>query len=1340
MGFERFNDLFETEVLRGSKFNTQLPEQKLNEDIKNLVDPTSCIFIDTQFLLLQGRKDKFGTPNIFYNEKKSAVITIDSLAFAMYEFLFNLIETRPRLTWIVLGVDNHVHVPAMKHYEWNKRSVQKNSPDAVKFSPSIKTDFSRSEETLVFNLIHLAQTNTIGFENMVAGLTFTHSGVLLNELIKDRYTRPLFMSMLFGRVFSYIKDSIKRFTLPNRDPVTIYAMTPVFNLAKNELHANTCLWYADDNEKSFSCCSHGLHIGEADMQMLWFYDLLLGMQEKNSSEFNRNAKSIQVEILTNDTDTYVILMLLYKSIIYRGYNIVTYVWSGFNQIIDVEVMNRQIIPTYVKQKLNNNMPNDDETRVFFIMFCLIVFGNDFYETPANFTSSGDNFIKLFNILKASEFNISNKKMATFAYDESGYMPTSLTFNTSEIARFTQALFYAHFYSTATNKSNDFKSVYSDGLADAKLKELWKEFVTKKHGQTGLDLAIRMNHPFYQMAETEAGMEIFKKIISERQLKSLLAYALDAFRYDPLSQYNKQLYEKDHPRCMTVAKRIGFILSQGNHATRDLSQDQALILNVDSDKIQASHDTPAYKQAWSRFDNNEYIAKYTNAASFPGDVSMHSIILRVGRIQWLMTYFTCGFFPCFSKQYDSVSPLMDRANFVGQIFRRQNLSSNIGFRINMHSQAQPFLFLSGMECQHKNDRITHVIRVGTYTLADFILNSIYSNGIHNFSCSVIIDNKKAAEFKMSLDVNTSIKATGLFVTGEYDMKYDAGGDMILKQLHALKSVYLDQMIALTHARVGNGNAWVSELWHEMTILSLNYNNDSSIKSEDRIYPDVQLLFKKIVAKFFINEDNTIVSVATGRKTLANADLFRYRLRGMPAVFEIRESKKHIVYFAIPTFRLTAAVLDACVDVQANSKNLGEYRIGLNYEIGGLDKSMTSVDNTYGTTTTVCNRGAIVMLDDCVFAGIEGIIVGKEDSPPNPTECLSIKTNASAHLYYATFPLYGIQYSIAEPHEILNRICSKEDKGRQMENAGDSFVLFDHTTVSADAINDANKNEPMERKCFFYRLSTSVDVCIYALPLLRYAADIHNDDIWHFVMMPRLAFFRPFMEKSFLSFMDWKLDQSMYLKAMTRVSVEDFEREGNFNFVRDHFGARLEKANVEDPALLPQRSSIFNVLTSQDMVVNIRDYSATWPLAFIRMIYVQESADEDNKTPFNINSRTLLANPDRTDVDLYNVLYLTGSSSIALSRAFPSCKNLFVKIDRQSDSEFDITFMFVDWAPYLREHYIMFHLLNIFNRENENTNNVITEQTDFIDFSQNPTILVSDLMRCRLFFREESRVVI
>jgi hypothetical protein len=1184
MGFSNFNRLFNDErtgILRPAVVPKATPA---------ILDETNVVFVDTQYLILSilPYTDALGSDasavaaeddNIDAEDPRErggsiAPLTFELLVTRMINFINNLLVDRPNLSHIVFGADTHTNVPLMKHMEWNARSQYTSNVMSDTYSRQLKTDYSRADDTLVYGL----------------------QGVLSPDMLKDRYTRPLLLSTLFEKVaasYQYVGDieegGSRSFTLLFLHP--IFSMTTGLPVEKENAYEFT----VEEDTRTTSVktfYTRPLDIGEADIQLLFFMDDLVR---------NQYGRAMQVEVVSNDTDTYIILLFFYfhMSVSAQGLDqLQTYVWgSGKGQLVDINRLFTTVIPYYISDVFKDTEVEFNERTLFFLVFCLLFYQTDYYEKPANFGASPEQLDKCMRALATiKEVTPSGTLYILFKYGapEFSATPVEIEFDAVMMRRLSQGMFLLILPPVAGRRNKGATDLPSlgrevlsgkgNGVTLKVLDTLWREFVDNV-GLASQSENIRREHPLYKVVEDSAllGTIVLHDIIGERQLKSLTLLLLHAFR----DESNEQLYESDHPGRKIDEPSFVF----GNSATgrifaRWLKEEEGLETFIDE-----TEHTDDYKTAWRIYDTQESVAGLTRAKTFPGDLATEHHFFKVGKVMWLATYFNSGFLlkrnyedtsklpTKREKAYDTIEGLVapgDGAPYTFDVLGNRQLEPLLriaGFRIIKDEfQKEP------VKLVRQEDASLARAFMADRKLEKVVVNTQKALLVHRFS------NRPVSDFAPLL------RATGLFL---FEPSLTGVLSPEGEKVRGLMLVYRDEMVALTNHL---GAAWIKTFLGRLSAAGGEV--------------DERLMFKRMLAEFFIERD----------RSEAN-----FYLQPVPCWLDL--AGPEMTRFMVPTMRLSASELDSGVDVELNSMfSCSEYKLGVEFDAAKyttftMDKNElkpllpAKMRDKLKKNPEVVNRGVLFTTETAMVSGLVAEVAYTPVVSEDDAAMVRVKNWLTTAPYYLDKMLYGANHGFITPREMRNVLLPT----RLWVYAAMTETEFFHVAVDTE----------WHSRFYDSIISTSLDVCTYAVPLLRYKYDVHTRDIWEHVVVPNLSLFRHYMQQSYLSYIDFQMS--------------------------------APTASV--PAV-----------PAQSYVPDMRLMSASWPMAILR--YFGAARD------FNINDQApepSEGSEERTAGEwIREILESASDICMALCMAMPSAKNIFVMLDKSEDAaSFKITLMFRGW---------------------------------------------------------------
>lgn len=1183
MGFTNFNRLFNDErtgVLRPSV---------IPKATAAILNETDIVFVDTQYLLLSilpytdvisnddsvvaAEDEETAEPR----ERDAAPLTFDLLVARMIGFVNNLLADRPYLTHVIFGADTQTNVPVMKHIEWNARSQHTSNLASDTFTRQLKTDYSRADDTLVYGL----------------------QGVLSMDMLKDRYTRPLLLSALFERVaaaYQYVGElapgTVRSFTLLFLHP--IFSMSTGAVVERENAYEFTVEEETGVTTSTRTFYTRALDVGEADLQMLLFLDDVVR---------NQYDKQLQVEIVSNDTDTYIILLFFYLhlSVSAQGLDrFQTYVWgTGQGQIVDINRLFSNIIPYYVGDVFKDTTVAFNERVLFFVVVCMLFYGTDFYEKPGNFSASPEQLDKCMRALASiKEVKPDGSLYIQFVYGapEISITPVEITFDAVRMRRLSQSMFLLILPPVGGRKNKDATDLAAlgRGILNGKgagvtlevLDKLWAEFVDNL-GPVSQSESVRREHPLYKVVEDPALLSTVQlhDIINDRQLKALTLLLLHAFR----DAENKQLYESDHPGRKFDEPSIVFVNTpNADIIARWLEEEKGLETYIDEEPHTADYNT-----AWRIYDTQESVNALTRAKTFPGELAAEHHFYKVGKVMWTATYFNSGFL--LKRHYKDTSKLKTRREKMFDSIENTVAPGEgkpYAFDVLTNRQLEPLMRLSGFRIfkDEYQEEPARIVRQEDAAVArDLMAERKFEKVVVNLQSALVV---YRTGVRSTVDFAPLLRGTGLFVFEPPSSYSTKALSQAGEKIKGLMLIYKDEMVALTNHL---GPAWIKDFIARLQKLDP--------------YADERLLFRRVLAEFFIERD----------RSEAN-----FYLQPMPCWLDM--AGPEMTRFMVPTLRLAPQELDSGVDTQLNSEfACAEYKVGLDF---GADKytiftmSKDEMKPLLPAKTrdklrkdpVVVNRGVLFMTETAMVAGIVAELPYAPTTHEDDPALVNAKNYLTTAPYYLAKMLHGANHSMVTPREMRNVLLPHR--------------LWVYTTITETEFFHVAVDTEWHSRFYDSIISTSLDVCTYAVPLLRYKYDVNTRDIWENVVVPNLSIFRRYMELSYLSYIDSQLAAGF-------------------------------------APLPPQAEGAY--------VPDMRLMSASWPMAVLR--YFGAAKD------FNINDQAPEpdeASEERTAFDwLRDIFGATDDICLSLCMAMPSAKNMFVMLDKAEQADFKITLMFRGW---------------------------------------------------------------
>lgn len=1378
MGLSNFWELFSGDTVFSTARLTYALASNLTDStsirksIAKQVEKTDAVFVDIAFVLMNMTGDDFVTSHAICNDivvpadanmyVKSArfPLTMSKLAEYIAAYICRLVSTRRIATAFVIGTDSHVHVPVTKHNTWNKRDYNGREQSA-----SSKAPFSRNEETLTTSLLYIAQNNPAEFRNAVLGATFTTTDNMLHDMLKDRYIRPLLLSVLFDLVRPILDD-----TLPRKD-ILIHFLHPIFNMTENPITLGPNLYTNNQWIVSSEACD----IGEADLQFAWFLN-----KTHAPPDFNTE---LQFEVHCDDSDVVMIVQSFYLHLCqklkpnsnkeYTNMPAI-YMFRGRCQVIDLRHVFFESIPLLYANVTGDTVQlsfaNMCNWYRFFLAFCLIFYQTDYEPCKIHgLGSTYKNMVSILNVMasimkvtkdeleknKDAVFTMIDHRLIDYEYNSDNIFPVGVTFDSVQMIKLVQMTIKIHHKkraetSTSLSKDNLIKDIhihihvrsdifnvtkqYYSNMSLRELHNHWNAYILlsgKVCPRETPDSTVK--HPVLmirQFADTDATntfiefadikiknsstylMPIYDFATTE-QLRSFLLYILAACEYGQDIPLNRKVYECDHPcahdnaaiyfsrfdqytiRTITsTGIKIQSTTTMGN--VQNLSQTNAIITNP----------SITGADAWENYKSDKRMDALGRSVFFPGDLTFAAVFSRVAIVQWTLCYWAAGFRPQSSKQSTFFTTHVQSITFAKVNTSNKGVFSN---NTTKYPQFAELLLLGGYELHIKKyddadeaTYISNVTRHPPYEVVKFVKDAQTPNNSHKMivKMNLMPVNGTASANISQMMISQSLLFTPLKPLVITIETVDPVYEQAYASINLLRMTELDHMAALS---------LVNRNWIDMycdTIREtqhLSYDN----ASESVVYADEQLVFRYVYAKSIMEKDTSTFTniVASTNSGSDNEDDEREsadesQLPYATGTTCLLETIPHIpvtvqktgdstyVYVCVPT--TTTQHMSPMTDVTLNSNNLGEYVLGFTFpaEISAQTYSgtapifttdhelqaMLAANNVRLTEVLVCNRTDAIQTSDTFMSGIDICVRYElaENSSFNKSVLSRIVRNVVASLYYATIPL-----RITENARIQSRtaLLMRQNTKHTRHSLEDSVTSLHKINIKTDAFINR-------------RLSTSLHVCDYGLPLLKKMPYDSRPDYWPRFMMPWLCLFKEYMEQSFVSFIKWKIVLSVYHRFCARnVMFVDFVKPSKGFFVADFFRSSIGDAH-------------YTTINVQQITNTARMYThLTWPVAFIDLHNMPVST------------------PDEFGKKVFVILQQHQTVCNALCFCWPSAENTYASVTR-IDSTPDIVakITFVDWDEAVLQHYLFSGLLRM--------QNMMTYKTPFDSLVENPVVTVGE----------------
>lgn len=1386
MGLSNFWEIFAGETvfsparLTYALASNRSDDVKIRKSIATQIEKTDAVFVDIAFALMNMTGDDFVTSDVICNDlvisadanmyTKTArfPLTIAKMATYITAYINRLIKSRPAATVFMFGTDSHVHVPVTKHNTWNTRDYNGNEHSA-----SSKAPFSKNEETLTTSLLYIAQNDPAEFQNAILGATFTTPHNMLHDMLKDRYIRPMLLSVLFDLVVQQLKDAP-----PDRD-VCIHFVHPIFDMTVFPMVLRPNLY----KNGGWTVSTAGCDIGEADMQFAWFL-------EQVHADVNKDNK-LQIEVHCDDSDVVMITQSFYLHLsiklklvskeAYEEEMPVIYMFRGRCQMIDLRHVYFECIPALygvvTKETRELTIAGIHAWYRFFSVFCLIMYQTDYEPIKIHgLGSTYKNMVSILSILhqitltkrddtaknKYAIFTLVNHRLVEYEYGTDMIFPVRVTFDSVQMIKLVQMTIKIHHKKRAKTDDKltnarlvedihthifvheDVFNVLNNNYQNMSLLELkkhWNAYILYSGKVCPKEVSeSTVKHPVLQIrkhadAETHNTLIDFGNIktpddmiklwpiysfATTEQLQSFLLYVLSACEYGPNTALNRRIYERDHP-CAHEDDDIPFSHFNFNTSRKttggiQMTSEESMgnVQNISQSSSIITNPFITGKDTWEDYKSDKRMASLGRSVFFPGDLTAPAVFSRVAMIQWTLCYWAAGFRQQCSKQSiidhdkayvkDSVITF-DSAERPTSYLSRKDANGQLVFsnEKTRYPQFAELLLLGGYTlCLRKfaggNTLIvSDITRHPPYEVVKFVKDKQSSS--HSMIVTMDLMPSGAAEsvsisHKMIAHSRLFAPLRPLSINIE---SVDPVYNQMIKSIKLLRMTELDHMAALS---LINRN-WL-DVYCDILRETQRISYDNNVESV--VYADEQLIFRYIYATSIMEKDTSVYTDAPqpNRRILqddddnddyTDTDLRIPHATGTTCLLETipylnikHDRTEKIIHLCVPT--TTSQHMSPITDVTLNSNNLGEYVLGYAFPeaISGKTYSSTAdpypedrdlqamltTNNIQLTEVVVCNRTDAVQTSETFQSGIYIRIAHADNNETNIKNALPrIVRNVSASLYYATIPL-----RITENARVQSRSVMTAKNVQTLINTAQ------HCVNSLYRIN-IQTDEYINR-----RLSTSLHVCDYGLPLLKLMPYDSRPDYWTQYMMPWLCLFKEYIEQSFVSFVKWKIVLSVYHRFCARnVVYVDFVKPSTGYFVSEFF-----KASIGDAQ--------YTAVSIQQITNTARMYThLTWPVAFIDL------------------HKMAITTPDEFGKKVFSILQQSKTACSALCFCWPSAANAYVSVTRV-DSTPDIVakITFVDWDESVLQHYVFSGLLRM--------QNMMTYKPPFDSLVETPILTVGD----------------
>jgi len=1266
MGLIHFNELFNSDNMLGlAKIPFDKPEGA--EILKNIMGQTTIAFVDLTFLLTSGRSMQFGTGAAFITDpsdkdllkaqKASAAsitnnnnedtediseddanlkgayppLTMDNLADYMIDFVDALAKSRPSLKNIIFGTDNHVHVPVTKLREWHHRDYHKNytyeSHDGT-LRHELRGPFSRTDEGLISNLVDLLEHNdTDAFRQQLLGLTFTRADPMLDAFLTDRYIRPFFVSLLFQLVHQKLTAAQERrkITLARGRKLTVFIMHAVYNFAgfcnksKIKFLPNVYEFEGGKDGIDSYATDDGLHIGEADIQFLWMLEKI----GKNKSE--------SVELLCNDSDLLMIILNYYIKTKEDGAYIL--VWLSDTKCIRAKFMYSHVIPNLMKAK---KLP---ERPLLFFELCLCFFKNDYYDQPFGMVASITRFNAFLTELgkyydaKPNENRFLDSDC--IVYSDDGSM---ITFKHMTI--FNLRLIMLLMYIRQTLKKNESPEEeqlikrYLDMLIDkidegdehqvyTELQELhWKRYINKMNVPLTIKNAIQRSiddnpEAVVYPSEMTALLQRYGARFVQNDEK------LDIFERD-FPNLNK--VEPNHEKLWFWSISDDYGCIDGGVAERLSAReiddgkgrgggDDTSPFLEDEDLEMREQGNDEYEQTVKRCKSVKSISDVLSGTRmvFAGELNAIALSSFAGMFEWLVTYWNIGYYECASKQM----PIL-RGVEVNPIIDDEDILMKLNTRADKNNaQFWPLLRIANyglVTCACGNDMkvIVQMKRDSDNKKMVYV-----DNVVVDFNERGLTGNDPQIEYVR--DAGTVIRKSGvLFVHNEHVNKAENNiHDVLMK----LAKVCLFRMINLV--LVTTNAAWIDDFTaeYEKHCLGIKTKEGAMIQ----LCADEHLIFKLAAAKFCIARHVMEPFYSTAKQQTLNG-------------------VSSLVLFT-PT--MVASNMDNTVNVGGT-----EFQNSRDDVYPDTFETRVFEDTDKETVTSAGERDLLGEFDTCFFAGL--IFPSKlEASVKSAQDSVRFLTTSAYKTLSHSHPFTGTR--VVHSQHIVSAITEYDATFKK--------ALHTNATGMVPAAQLIDVPSMI--------LSDSLDVNDYALPLLKFSID---DAVWKEVTCNIVRIFQKPMEVAFFTFMEWKCNQSIYLRFLLYRNVRNKKTQTWRNTL---FMVPLFFGFPKMTALPPwKRVDKLAAVTKGPL-----KFWATFAMAYLDL----EGKNDVYRVSEVNNLRYCV---DAMDLEDNMPLRM-------MCKYIPLCNGLYANIRKTNDEENHvITLFFKKWPEHLFFHYIYHTFITLY----------------------------------------------
>lgn len=602
-------------------------------DRGKIIADTDVVFIDTAFLLTTGSL-KLGTSKSFmyYSDQADQnffdnmpphtrlPLTLGDCVIYVVEFIKRIVKTRPSVKHIIFGVDNHMHVPITKRATWADRDFGQRD--------TLHEPYSRSDKTLHFELMTALLNNTGATRQEPIGKSISFTTSLLTNVLTDRYTRPLFISLLFQGVAA----ALNNYSFDNR-ALTIFVMHPIVDFVSKKYMENK--WSFKDGNMTPMYCTDGLAIGEADIQLLWVL---------HSMRMNKYT----LEFFANDSDN-IMIALLHLCHMNRvtpvfGASNNMLMWMSDERVIDV-VKLYNIIPVVFESLQLQGMNTATKTRHWclkFIELCMLVYKTDYYHNIMGVTSSTPSLNRIIKHLSKLPHRFIVTSPIEFTYVANDWYPTAVTFNHAHLMEM-------HYYVIQLSDLTSIQKVKAAQIADrppvmtpAVIAEYWEKFLTgintPRSGSIGGDFAYLVDA--FNMSNNVK--QHLGRIYNIEQFISFAQGLASAYTGTP------HPFESDHTGITSNATGDTYamfvhtpeLLVKPVFTGRQLGDADAFMLDV-AYPVRAETTISAANKERARNFDALFNLRTKNGLVFPGEYTKQAQSSRSAMIEWVICYWTWG---------------------------------------------------------------------------------------------------------------------------------------------------------------------------------------------------------------------------------------------------------------------------------------------------------------------------------------------------------------------------------------------------------------------------------------------------------------------------------------------------------------------------------------------------------------------------------------------------------------------------------------------------------------------------------------------------------------------------